>query len=52
MAQPFLKAASDSPEALDELVELLIAEITTVLFCTGNETIVELKESEVLQEIV
>jgi isopentenyl-diphosphate delta-isomerase len=52
MAQPFLKAASESSEALEELVELLIAQITTVLFCTGNETIVELKQSQVLREIV
>lgn len=52
MAQPFLKAASESVEVVDELVQLLMAEITTVLFCTGNRTISELKNSEALQEIV
>ncbi|TVQ46902.1 MAG: type 2 isopentenyl-diphosphate Delta-isomerase [Gloeocapsa sp. DLM2.Bin57] len=52
MAQPFLKAAAESSETIEELVQLLIAEITTVLFCTGNSTIDELKQSEALQEIV
>lgn len=52
IAQPFLKAAAESSETIEELVQLLIAEITTVLFCTGNSTIDELKQSEALQEIV
>ncbi len=47
MALPFLQAAAQSEAALDELVEVLIAEITTVLFCTGNATIEQLKSSSV-----
>ena len=51
LAFPFLQAASDSPSALDELVELLMAEIKTVLFCTGNSNLAELKQSAVLEKI-
>ncbi|MGQ4646163.1 type 2 isopentenyl-diphosphate Delta-isomerase [Lyngbya aestuarii] len=51
LAWPFLKAASESAEAVDSLVQLLIAEITTVLFCTGNATLSELKNSNVLQKL-
>ncbi|ELR98648.1 type 2 isopentenyl-diphosphate Delta-isomerase [Gloeocapsa sp. PCC 73106] len=50
IAQPFLKAAAESVFALEEFVELLIAEITTVLFCTGNATIAQLKQSESLNK--
>lgn len=35
LALPFLQAAADSEVALHSLIEILIAEITTVLFCTG-----------------
>lgn len=52
MARPFLAAAAESSESLVEMVELLLAEITTVMFCTGNATISELKNSDALQEIV
>ncbi len=51
LAFPFLQAASDSPSALDELVEILMAEIRTVLFCTGNRNLTELKRSNVLEKI-
>lgn len=51
MAQPFLKAASESMNALDDLVQLLLEEMTTVLFCTGNTTIAQLKQSESLQKM-
>ena len=51
LAFPFLQAASDSPSALDELVQILMAEIRTVLFCTGNSNLVELKRSNVLEKI-
>ena len=45
LAWPFLQAASESERALDELIELLVAEIKTVLFCTGNKNLTELKRS-------
>ncbi|WP_235355232.1 type 2 isopentenyl-diphosphate Delta-isomerase [Aliterella atlantica] len=51
MALPFLQAAAESEAALHELVEVLIAEITTVLFCTGNTTIEQLKHSRALQSL-
>jgi isopentenyl-diphosphate Delta-isomerase len=48
LAFPFLQAASESPQALVELTELLIAEITTVLFCTGNKNLEDLRRSDCL----
>ena len=51
LAFPFLQAASESETALDELIELLIAEIKTVLFCTGNRNLAELKRSQSLIKI-
>ncbi|HEY9750899.1 MAG TPA: type 2 isopentenyl-diphosphate Delta-isomerase [Allocoleopsis sp.] len=49
LAQPFLQAACESEAALDELVEILMAEIATVLFCTGNANIEALKRSRALE---
>lgn len=51
LALPFLQAASESSQALKELVELLTAEIRTVMFCTGNADIYQLKHSHALQKI-
>ncbi len=51
LAFPFLQAASESSNALEELVELLTAEIATVLFCTGNANIQHLKHSNSLQKL-
>ncbi|MBK1987253.1 type 2 isopentenyl-diphosphate Delta-isomerase [Sphaerospermopsis aphanizomenoides BCCUSP55] len=51
LAMPFLRAADVSETALQELTEVLIAEITTVLFCTGNRTLCQLKQSDSLQRI-
>ena len=50
LAFPFLQAASESPQALDELVQLLVSEIKTVLFCTGNGNLKQLKESQALKQ--
>ena len=50
-AYPFLRAASESPQALDQLVQLLIAELTTVLFCTGNANFAQLQQSRCLQKL-
>ncbi|MGL5079258.1 MAG: alpha-hydroxy-acid oxidizing protein, partial [Waterburya sp.] len=52
LAFPFLQAASASESALDELIELLIAELKTVLFCTGNGNLNELKRSSSLHKII
>lgn len=51
LAWPFLQAAVDSTEAVDALVQLLVAEITTALFCTGNATLSQLKHSNALQKL-
>lgn len=49
LAWPFLQAAQESAASLHSLVDVLIAEITTVLFCTGNATLDALKHSDSLQ---
>jgi len=46
LAYPFLKTAMTSEEAIEDLVKLIIAEIKTVLFCTGNKNINSLKTSQ------
>lgn len=51
LAFPFLQAASESESAIDELIELLIAEIKTVMFCTGNVNLSQLKRSNSLIKI-
>lgn len=51
LALPFLQAAAESAEAVDALVQLLIAEISTVLFCTGNATLTQLQQSKALQKL-
>ncbi|MCL6434398.1 MAG: type 2 isopentenyl-diphosphate Delta-isomerase [Leptolyngbyaceae cyanobacterium HOT.MB2.61] len=51
MALPFLQAANESEEALHELVEILIAEITTAMFCTGSRRLADLRSPDLLQKI-
>lgn len=51
LAMPFLQAAATSEAALHELVQVLMAEITTVLFCTGNTTLKDLKHSKALKRL-
>ncbi|MEM9451532.1 MAG: type 2 isopentenyl-diphosphate Delta-isomerase [Cyanobacteria bacterium P01_E01_bin.6] len=51
MAYPFLKAASESEAAVYELVDILLAELTTVLFCTGSMTLEQLRQPDILQRI-
>lgn len=49
LARPFLQAACESEETLDELAGVLIDEIATVLFCTGNATLGDLRRSGALE---
>jgi isopentenyl-diphosphate delta-isomerase len=49
MALPFLQAANESEAAVEELVEVLQAEIAIALLCTGNATLTSLKQSTALQ---
>ncbi|HEY9729929.1 MAG TPA: type 2 isopentenyl-diphosphate Delta-isomerase [Chroococcales cyanobacterium] len=51
LALPFLQAAAESTDAVDALVQLLVAEIVTVLFCTGNANLCQLKHSDALQQL-
>jgi isopentenyl-diphosphate delta-isomerase len=46
---PFLQAANESEDALHTLVDILQAEITTVLLCTGQATLAQLQRSDVLE---
>ena len=50
LAMPFLQAATSSEATLYDLAKVLIAEISTVLFCTGNATLEQLKHSNSLQK--
>ena len=49
LALPFLQAADISTLAVAELVQILTAEIQTVLFCTGNANLSALRQSNCLQ---
>lgn len=51
LALPFLQAANESEAALHALIEVLMAEITTVLFCTGNATLKDLQRSDALEQL-
>jgi isopentenyl-diphosphate delta-isomerase len=49
LAFPFLKAASQSEEAVAALADVLLAELKTVLFCTGQGTVAGLRQAGVLE---
>jgi isopentenyl-diphosphate Delta-isomerase len=51
LARPFLQAAAESESATALLAEVLIAEIATVLFCTGCANLDELKHPGVLERL-
>jgi isopentenyl-diphosphate Delta-isomerase len=51
MALPFLQAAAESEASLNELIESLLAELVTVLFCTGKANWQELRSPNCLTEI-
>jgi isopentenyl-diphosphate delta-isomerase len=48
LAFPFLQAAHESESAVAALAEVLIAELKTVLFCTGQATVAGLQQPGVL----
>lgn len=48
LALPFLQAADISTAAVDELAQILMAEIQTVLFCTGNADLTALRQADCL----
>ena len=49
LAGPFLRAADESTEAVDALVEELIAQLRVVMLCTASEDIAMLKRAELLK---
>ncbi|WP_339458887.1 type 2 isopentenyl-diphosphate Delta-isomerase [Nodularia spumigena] len=51
LARPFLAAAMQSEAAVDQLAQVLIAELETALFCTGNATLAQLRSSGALQPV-
>ena len=51
LAFPFLQAASESPSALEDLIQVILSEIRTVLFCTGNANLASLKQSNSLRSL-
>ncbi|MDJ1177095.1 type 2 isopentenyl-diphosphate Delta-isomerase [Roseofilum capinflatum] len=51
LAWPFLQAAQQGEEALRELADVLIAELKTVLFCTGHPDLSTLKYTQSLQKM-
>ncbi|MFC4438582.1 MULTISPECIES: type 2 isopentenyl-diphosphate Delta-isomerase [Natrialbaceae] len=46
LAKPFLKPATDGPDAVIERVEDLIAELQTAMFVTGSGSITDLQQTE------
>jgi len=50
MALPFLQAANESEAALQELVEILRAELATAMFCTGCSHLGALRSPGILQK--
>jgi isopentenyl-diphosphate delta-isomerase len=51
LAWPFLQSAYESEEAVHLLVETLMAEITTVMFCTDSATLADLRRPGILSPI-
>ncbi|WP_448526021.1 type 2 isopentenyl-diphosphate Delta-isomerase [Parathermosynechococcus lividus] len=49
LARPFLQAAHQSENALYERIELILAELKTILFCTGNQSIAQLQQRPCLE---
>jgi isopentenyl-diphosphate Delta-isomerase len=51
LALPFLAAANESEAALHEVIEILLAELTTALFCSGCGDVAGLRQPGVLSAI-
>jgi len=46
LAKPFLKPATDGPDAVIERIEDLVAELQTAMFVTGSSSIADLRQAE------
>jgi isopentenyl-diphosphate delta-isomerase len=51
LAWPFLQAARQSEAAIAQLVDSLMAEIMTVLFCTGQQRLLGLRQPGILHRL-
>jgi isopentenyl-diphosphate delta-isomerase len=51
LAWPFLQAAHQSEAAIAQLVDSLMAEIMTVLFCTGQQRLLGLRQPGILHRL-
>ncbi|MFM7326983.1 MAG: alpha-hydroxy-acid oxidizing protein, partial [Nodosilinea sp.] len=51
LAWPFLQAAHQSEAAISQLVDSLMAEIMTVLFCTGQQRLLGLRQPGILHRL-
>ena len=49
MAGPFLKAADQSVEAVDDLIRVLKQQLRVSMLCTGSRTTADLRESKLIQ---
>lgn len=51
LAMPFLEAATRSPEAVEEVITRLLAELRVAMFCLGARTIAELRATDRLHRV-
>ncbi|MGB3535702.1 MAG: type 2 isopentenyl-diphosphate Delta-isomerase [Microcoleaceae cyanobacterium] len=51
LARPFLEAAVESEAAVEEFVDILMAELKTTLFCTGSPNLSALRNPGILERI-
>jgi isopentenyl-diphosphate delta-isomerase len=49
LALPFLKAATESTQAIEDLVEVLLAELKTTMFCIGSANLSQLKQTAIIE---
>jgi isopentenyl-diphosphate delta-isomerase len=49
VAQPFLQAATESPEALSARIQLFLMELRVAMFCVGARNLVELRGKELIR---
>ena len=48
LASPFLKAADQSVEAVNELIRVLVAQLRITMFCSGARTLADLQQTPLL----
>lgn len=49
-AGPFLKAADQSPEAVEQLINVLNTQLRIAMLCTGSRTLADLRHAALLKE--